>query len=153
MLMDELGEFLDDANLSQAGTSLVLIGDVIDLGAAAKPIIDGPHQVYLVIKIGTVAVASGGASTVQFFLASDAQAAIAVDGSATIHWSSAAIPKATLVAGYYVAKVPLPANSPEYERYLGILQLTGTAALTAGKVDAFLTLNPPTWTPLADASN
>jgi hypothetical protein len=30
-----------------------------------------------------------------------------------------------------------------YEQFLGILQNVGTAALTAGKINAFLTLDPP----------
>jgi len=37
-----------------------------------------------------------------------------------------------------------------YERYLGIWCTVATAALTAGKVNAFLTCDPPSWTPLPD---
>ena len=151
MILDELGEFLDATALNTGGAGTYLIGDVVDLGLAAKPIIflDG---IWLVISVDT-AITSGGAATVQFQLASDAQAAIATDGSATIHWQSAAIPKATLVAGYVIANIPLPSGTPVYERYLGILQITGTAALTAGKVNANLTATPYTWTPTADGAN
>lgn len=150
MILDELTEFADALALSTAGTALILVGDVIDLGAGSRPLydIDG---LYLVITIDTLPT-SGGASTVTFTLASDAQAAIAVDGSATVHWQSAAIPKATLVAGYVVAVVQLP-KFPAYERYLGILQQTGTAALTAGKFNAFLTLDPSNWAAFADGVN
>jgi hypothetical protein len=87
-------------------------------------------------------VTSAGAATVQFQFASDAQAAIATDGSATVHAQTEAIPKATLVAGYQRV-IPLPLELPVYEEFLGILQITGTAALTAGKVNAYLTLDPP----------
>jgi hypothetical protein len=81
----------------------------------------------------------------QVILASDATASIATDGSATAHYTSAAIPVASLTAGAYVAKVELPKGT--YERYLGILQVTGTAAFTAGKINAFLTNDPYTWKP------
>lgn len=56
---------------------------------------------------------------------------------------TAAIPKASLVAGYLVAAVALPIGS--YERYLGIIQNVGTAALTAGKINAFLTTDVAKW--------
>lgn len=59
---------------------------------------------------------------------------------------------ATLVAGFQMV-IPLPAKFPAYERYLGVQSVTGVAALTAGAVNAFLTLDPNSWTAHADASN
>lgn len=139
MIMDERTEFCDATALNTGAAGTYLIGDVIDTGGDGLNDVD---NLYLVIQVDT-AVTSGGAATVQFQLASDAQAAIATDGSATVHAASAAIPKATLVAGYDALVVELPKGT--YERYLGILQVTGTAALTAGKVNAFLTPVKPTW--------
>lgn len=147
--LDELGEFADALALSTAGTALILVGDVIDLGAGSKPLWD-ISDIYLVITIDT-AVTSGGAASVTFTLASDAQAAIAVDGSATVHFVGNAIAKATLVAGFVYAIVALP-KQPLYERFLGILQQTSTTVLTAGKFNAYLTLNPPNWAALADGN-
>jgi hypothetical protein len=152
MILDELAEFCDATALNTGAAGSYLIGDVMDLGTNAKPMMY-LENIFLYISVDT-AVTSGGACSVTFTLASDAQAAIATDGSATVHWASAAIPKATLVAGYEVAKIPLPlGGAPTYERYLGILQTTATNAVTAGKVNANLTPLPPVWTPLADASN
>jgi hypothetical protein len=148
MWLDELNEFADALALSTAGTGIANVGDIIDLGAGSKPLND-IADLYLVITIDT-AVTSGGAATVQFLLVSDS-GAIATDGSATQHWASAAIPKATLVAGYVVAVVPLP-KQPLYERYLGVQQNVGTAALTAGKFNAFLTLDPSNWVAIADGT-
>lgn len=139
MILDERNEFADATALSTAATGRALVGDVIDLGASPSDVVDG---MYLVIQVDTD-VTSAGAATVSFELASDAQAAIATDGSATVHYASAAIPKATLVAGAKVAVVELPQGT--YERYLGILQNVGTAAVTAGKVNAFLTKDPANW--------
>ena len=141
MILDERLEFCDATSLNTGAAGSYLIGDVVDLGAGSpSPGAGDSEDLYLVIQVDT-AVTSGGSATVQFHLASDAAAAIATDGSASYHFSTAAIPKATLVAGYQVCAVQLPQGT--YERYLGILQTTGTAALTAGKVNAFLTKRVP----------
>ena len=146
MILDERNEFADATALSTAATGLALVGDVIDLGTDGINEVDG---IDLAISIDT-AVTSAGAATVEFQLVSDAQAAIAVDGSATVHYKSAAVPKATLVAGYNVVNVKLPKG--QYERYLGILQNVGTAALTAGKINAGLTPLDPSWKAFASPS-
>ena len=138
MILDELNEFADATALPTSGTGAALVGDVIDLGVNPNDV----EGMYLVIQVDT-AVTSAGSATVAFALASDAQAAIAVDGSATTHFATSAIAKATLVAGYRVAAVALPKGP--YERYLGIITTVGTAALTAGKINAFLTNNINTW--------
>lgn len=146
MILDERNEFADATALSTAATGLALVGDVIDLGTDGINEVDG---IDLFVTVDT-AVTSAGSATVEFQLVSDAQAAIAVDGSATVHYKSAAVPKATLVAGYTVVNVKLPKG--QYERYLGILQNVGTAALTAGKVNAGLTPLDPAWKAFASPS-
>lgn len=148
-IMDSTFEFCDATALNTGAAGTYLIGNVVDL-VKARDIGNG-RVTYLVISVDT-AVTSGSSATVQFILASDAQAAIATDGSATAHWTSAAIPKASLVAGYKLV-VPLPLESPVYEEFLGILQVTGVAALTAGKVNAYLTLDPPSWKAYPNSPN
>lgn len=149
MILDERNEFCDATALNTGVAGSYLVGDVIDLGATSSDIGNG-EPMYLVIQVDTAAT-SGGAATGQFHLCSDAQAAIAVDGSATYHFSTSAIPVASLVAGYRVAVVALPHGT--YERYLGVVQTTGTAAFTAGKVNAFLTHDAAKWVATADATN
>lgn len=148
MILDERGEFADATALNTGAAGSYLIGDVIDLsnayGFTNGQNVNDLDNVFLVIQVDTTAT-SGGSATVQFTLASDAQAAIATDGSATVHWQSGAIPVATLAAGYTVVQVALPHGFPLYERYLGILQTTAVAALTAGKINAFLTMHPANW--------
>jgi len=146
MWIDERNEFADATALSTAGTGRALVGDVIDLEVARD--IGNGQVVYLVIQV-TTAVTSAGAATVSFELATDAAAAIATDGSATEHITTAAIPKATLVAGYEMC-IPLPLEGDAYERYLGVIQNVGTAALTAGAINAFLTLDPRGYKAYAD---
>lgn len=160
MILDTLGEFADATALSTAATGLALVGNVIDLGTpnGATAIttstvfrdVGNGSRTWLVISIDT-AVTSAGSATLEFDLVSDAQAAIAVDGSASVHFKTAAIAKATLVAGFVVAVVELPTDGGvPYERYLGILQNVGTAALTAGKFNAFLTRSPEVWKAYTD---
>ncbi len=43
-------------------------------------------------------------------------------------------------------------NQDAYERFLGLLQTTGVAAVTAGKVNAFLTHDVAKWKAYADGS-
>ena len=149
MIMDERLEFADATALDTSGTDTDLIGDVIDLGSTTSDVGNG-QPIYLVIQVDT-AVTSGGAATVDFKLLSDAAAAIAVDGTATQHFASGPVAKATLVAGYTVAVVALPIGT--YERFLGVATTTAAAALTAGAINAFLTYDPVGWTALPDAVN
>jgi len=58
-----------------------------------------------------------------------------------------------LTAGTNLAKVVIPMEGNEYERYVGLVQVTGTAAFTAGVVDAFLTLNPAGWKAVPEGAN
>lgn len=150
MLMDERNEFCDATALNTGGAASYLIGDVIDLGLAGRNIGNGNDVLELVIKVDTLPT-SGGSATAAFHLVSDAQAAIAVDGSATYHFSSKAFTIAEMAAGTVLVKIKLPSGN--YERYLGILQTTAVAAFTAGKVDAFLTEGVADWKAYADAAN
>ena len=157
MWLDERLEFADATALDTSGTDTDLIGDVIDLGATGRDIGQG-QPVYFVVQI-TTAVTSGGSATVQFSVASDGVAAIATNGNQTIHFLSDAIAVATLTAGLTMV-FPLPSNDTGlgednvgYERYLGFQTVTGTAALTAGAVNAFLTLDNYGWQSYPDATN
>lgn len=148
MIMDERTEFADAASVAAAaGTALV--GDVIDSGTVARDLGEGA-DIWLVITCDTEIITGGSAGTIQFILASDAQAAIATDGSATAHYTSrafvtddAAANDTQMNAGEVIVAVPLPKEGAVYERYLGILVTIATTTVTAGKINAFLTLDPP----------
>lgn len=135
MILDLQTKFSD----LQAVTSTAISTNVIDLIQGTSPttldegIGDG---VWLNIIVGTAATAAG-AATVTFSLESDSTADLAT--SATVHWTSAAIGKATLVAGYQVARIKLPSDN--YERYLGVRYTVATGPLTAGTFLAFLTIS------------
>jgi hypothetical protein len=148
MILDERSEFCDATALNTGAAGSYLIGDVIDLQAIGIDI-GNSSDLWFIVSIDT-APTSGGAATAQFHLASDAQAAIATDGSATYHFSSKAFAIAAMAAGNEMVATKLPAG--DYERYLGVLQTTAVAAFTAGKVNAFLTPTRAKVKHYADAS-
>lgn len=142
MILDKRNEFCDATALNTGGAGTYLIGDQIDLGAARD--VGNGQPVYLVITVDTLPT-SGGSATAQFQLASDASASIATDGSATVHLETKAFTIAQMAAGTVLAAIALPMEGVAYERYLGILQVTGTAAFTGGKINAFLTHDVAKW--------
>jgi hypothetical protein len=119
----------------------------MDLGAATRDIGNG-QPVYLVINVDTSIASATG--SIKLSLCSDAQAAIAVDASQTTHLTVGPFLAAGMTAGTTLAVVALP-QGVAYERYLGIVQETITAAMTAGKINAFLTCDPTGWKAYADA--
>lgn len=155
MILDERLEFADATSVAaSAGTAL--IGDVINLETARD--IGAGEPIYLVIQVDTAIITGGAAGTVQFQLASDAQAAIATNGSATVHYDTGTIATGAAgagltAAGATVAVVALPMEGAVYEQYLGILCTTATTTTTAGAINAFLTTDVSKWKAYADAQN
>jgi hypothetical protein len=142
MILDKRNEFCDAVALNTGAAGTYLVGDQIDLGVARD--MGNGEPMYLVITVDTLPT-SGGAATAQFQLASDASASIATNGTATVHLETKAFAISEMAAGTMLAAIALPLEGVAYERYLGILQVTGTAAFTAGKINAFLTHDVAKW--------
>jgi len=151
MIIDSRLEFADAVSVA-AAAGTALIGNVIDLSVVRDIGVGKP--VYLVITVDTDVVTGGAAGTIQFKLASDAQAAIATDGTASVHFTSKAFVTDDagydLKAGLTAVAVALPMEGVAYERYLGILATIATTTVTAGKINAFLTTDPAAWKAYAD---
>lgn len=150
MILDERTEFADALALNTGGVATYNVGDVIDtqgqtIGTANLTRDLGLSDLWLVIRMA--AVAAGASAVGQWRLVSDDTATPSTT-TATVHYTSAAIPMATLAAGYTIAVVKLPSGS--YERYLGIQQITSGAAFSSGSIDAFLTSDPSLWRAYAD---
>lgn len=153
MILDKLTEFCDAASLIAATAGASVIGNVIDLGTSPTGAIltnvqgyPGNSEIYLIARMETSA--AGASSTKAFALHSSTLAAL-TGGTTTVHLTTAAIPMATLVAGYTIFNTQLPAGT--YQRYLGIYATNAGDTMTAGKLDAFLTLSAVTnWSPTAD---
>jgi hypothetical protein len=157
MIMDSRLEFADAVSVA-AAAGTALIGNQIDL-ALARDIGNG-EDLYLVISTDTEIITGGVAGTVQFQLVSDDTAAIATNGTASVHFSTkafvtgnAASNDPQLNVGGVIAAVELPMEGVAYERFLGILAITATTTTTAGKINAFLTNDPRGWKSYADAVN
>lgn len=149
MIIDSTLEMLDAVALNTGVAGTYLLGSQIDTSVARD--IGQGKPAYLIITVDTAAT-SGGAATLQLILASDSTAAISTT-TASEHWKSDEVPVASLTAGKTFV-VPLPAGTAvPYEQFLGILQVTGTAAFTAGKLNAFITFDPFGWKAYADATN
>lgn len=155
MILDSLLEFADATSVAaSAGTAL--IGDVIDLQEARD--IGNGEPIYLVIQCDTAIITGGAAGTVEFQLASDAAAAIATDGSATVHYDTGTIVTGAAgsgltAAGAAIAAIALPMEGNAYERYLGVLCVTATTTTTAGAINAFLTKDVSKWKAYPDSTN
>jgi len=151
MIIDKRNEFADALALNTGAPGTFLLGDVIDTQAptiSPNTTLDQEgSDLYLFVSVDTKATSAGDA-TLQIKLVSDAQAAISTNGTATEHIVLPVKAVADLTAGAVLGCVRLPSGS--YERYLGILQVTGEAAFTAGKINAFLTSDPAIWRPYAD---
>lgn len=145
MIMDERTEFADAASVAgTAGTAL--IGDQIPLSAVRD--LGNGQPIYLCITCATGIITGGAAGTIEFLLASDATASIATDGSATVHYRTGTFvtdgdDANDIDAGSVIACVPLPLEGlREYEGFLGILATIATTTVTAGAINAWLSLTP-----------
>lgn len=156
MILDEYLEFCDNEDISGSAGNAVA-GDVIDLGAASRDIGNG-QPVYLILQTGDTEIITGGtAGTMTFTLESDSAADLAT--SATTHWTSEAMVTddagandSRFNAGGTIAVITLPVED-RYERYLGIRVTIATTTVTAGTLNAFLTLDPTGWKSYPDAVN
>ena len=140
MICDKLATFADDLAVNTGAAGSYIIGDQIDLQVVRNiGVALGFAQTWLVVKVNTT-FTSGGSATAQFNLVTDDNGSLS---SPTVLLSSAALPVASLTAGTAILISALPVGGNAYERYIGIQQVTGVAAFTAGKIDAFITTTPP----------
>lgn len=105
--------------------------DIVEVG-------DAINELYFVAMVETACAGTGATVTVEM-ITSDAEDLSDPD----VLWSSGAIAVANLVDQYCFGIVRLP-KPEKVKRYLGAQIIIGTAALTAGAFDIFLTDNPQT---------
>lgn len=148
MLIDKLTQFADGVALSTAAPATAKFGSAINLVVAGLDQGEG-YPMYLVVLVDTTAT-SGGSATLSIELVHADNDALTTN--VAVLFATAAIPVATLVAGYLVAMVALP-KGIEYKQYLGLRQVVGTAALTAGALNAFLTPDPQNWRAYPEGNN
>lgn len=136
MILDERTEFVDAVAVPLTANANVLLGDVVDMGGAVN-VGSGDYCDFYVSVDTTIT----GATSVEFKLMSDAQAAID-PATGTVHGSTGAIAVARLTAGA-IFGFQLPKGF-DYERYLGlVVTVVGTA--TAGKINSGLAAEIGGW--------
>lgn len=120
----------NSVSIEQAVTAAAGSTDYIDLGTPRDIGLSEPLAMAITC---TETTASAGASTVQFQLQCDDNPSFSSPKTVV---ETAAIPKATLVAGYQLF-LPLPVGLNE--RYVRLYYNVATADLTAGKFSAQIT--------------
>lgn len=143
MYVDHLNTFAWETALNTGAAGTYLLGDQIPLNTVRDI---GVGKPLWWVGVVTTAATSGGSATGQFQLASDATAAIDTGGSASIHLSSPVFAVANMTAGTKLFQIAVPQfGAVPYELFLGVLQVTGVAAFTAGAISTFITENPDAW--------
>lgn len=154
MILDKRTEFADAVALNTGAAGTYLIGSQIDIGEARD--IGNGQGLYLVATVATGIEVASSTGTVAFKLASDDSASISTSTS-TVHFTSPSFATSTtsdtttLAAGTVLFAVELPLEGNAYEQFLGILQVTGTTAISAGAINVFLTADVQKWKAYADA--
>lgn len=142
-ILDKLTEFGDAFDITESAGTYNLTNQ-IDTGSVVRDLGAG-EPLYLIISVATGIKVASSTGTLQFKLVSDASADIATDGSASVHFATAAFATSStaIAAGTVLACVPLPmAGATAYERYLGVQAVVGTTAISEGAVDAYLSPTP-----------
>lgn len=147
MIKDTNTELLDAVALNTGAAGTYLLGSQYDTGATPTLKDMGLSQDFWLVAKVTTAATSGGSATLQLKVVSDDTTSISTTTS-TVHYTSAAIPVASLTAGALIFATKLPIG--DYERYIGILQVTGTAAFTAGNIEVFVTPDFPKYVAYPD---
>ena len=129
-IFDAMFEFSDDqAIVADAASTNILDWTKSDLEMGAGT------PLWLNVRVGT---AFDGGTSLAVSLRYDTVAPI--DGSSTVIYTTDAIAQASLTAGAWIIRMPLPVNVDE-ERILG-LWYDDTGAFSAGTVNAWLDHGP-----------
>ena len=131
-LSDEQDIGANSASSTEASTNVINFTQAdLEMGAG--------EPLWLNVKMGTEALLSSAACTLTVALCRDTDATI--DSTSSVIYQTGAIGKATLVAGAWILRMPLPYNVDE-DAYVGLLYTIGTTASTAGTVDAWIDHGP-----------
>lgn len=152
MIIDSLTQFADGEDTGATGSNL--LGDVVDLWATGltnnagsnvggqRGIGNGQPMYLVVVADDDIEAGTGGTYQVQLISASDED----MTQNVTVHAESGEFDSDTgVAAGTVLMHVALPIEGVEYQRYLGVQEVVGTASTTGGQVSAFLVFDPHGW--------
>jgi hypothetical protein len=142
--MDSKLLMCDGTSIAGSAGAVTLIGSVIDLGAGRNFYDTAQTQnpgeagnVWLNVKVSTAITGASSTTTIALYHHTTASVA---SGAALI--SKAGVTPTLGVAGYTVIRQKLPAGT--INRYLGICKDIDTAAVSAGAIDAWLSIDGET---------
>lgn len=147
MIIDRLSTFAGPTALSTAAPATAKFGSAIDLVRAGLDLGEGmPLFWYTSVA---VAATSGGAATLALQLVTADDDPLTTNVEVLLQTGTFAL--AALAAGAVLTNVALPLRS--YRRFIGVRQVIGTAALTAGSLHSMLLEDTQNWRALPDGNN
>lgn len=158
MIIDKRLEFCSNTALNTgAAGSTYTIGDQVDLaeqplnalGYQQVDVGNGDSAMLLVIQVGSTGINAANAGNVSFQLVSADDAVLTTNVTTMLQTASFSTSTTSGNAGgvlapntvLFVGRIP----TADYRRYLGIRHFTGTQAITAGTLRAFLVEDAPRW--------
>jgi hypothetical protein len=146
-MLDTLSNFGLNTALNTGVAGSYMLGSAIDLSLARD--VGAGKPLYMVISVSVACLSATG--TLQFALVTDSEDPALTSAERLL--LTPEFVQADLTAGTLVFVTALPSGHPAYERYIQLMQITGTAAWTAGNINAYLTDAVPNWVSYADGQN
>jgi len=137
-IFDAMLELSDDQDIGTISAAGVLAATNTFNWTQSDLEMGAGDPLWLNIKMGTEALLSTGAATCTFALKRETDTTI--DATSSTVWSTT-IAKASLTAGAWVVRMPLPYDI-DADAYMGLLYTINTSDSSAGKVDAWIDHGP-----------
>lgn len=141
MITDYFNTIADGVALSTGGAATSKFGSEIFVDGSTVLDIGEGVPAWLVVAVDTT-VTSGGSATLALELVTADNTALTTN--VEVLMSSGTYALSALTAGTVLFAWALP-KGRVYRDYIGLRQVIGTAALTAGKLNAHLVTDPPNW--------
>lgn len=164
MIIDKRLEFCSNTALNTgAAANTYTIGEQVDLaeqplnalGFQQVDIGNGDSAMLLVIQVGSTGINAVGAGNVSFQLVSADDAVLTTNVTTMLQTASFVTSTTSGNAGNALAPNTIlfvgRISTADYRRYIGIRHFTGTSAISAGNVRAFLVEDASRWKAYQDA--
>lgn len=139
MIFDAMFELSDDQDIGAlTATEVAAATNVVNWTQSDLEMGAG-EPLWLNIKMGTESFLSTAAATLTVALKRETDGTI--DTDSTTVWTTPALAVASLTAGAWIIRMPLPYNIDE-DGYMGLLYTIGSHPTSAGKVDAWIDHGP-----------
>lgn len=145
MIVDDRLEFADNLAVNTGGAGTYVLGDQVDLGTQRRGL-GGDQALYLVMQVGATGLA-GSTGTIQFQLVTADDAGLTTNvevlAQSAAFSTTGSSATTTLAPGTRLMSVQIPHGL--CRRFIGIRQVTATAATSGGTIDAFLVTDVAQW--------